>query len=95
MHFVINMFIAAACFAAIILFIELLPKFVSILLGIVGCGTLAYAIAILVKKIGEWTSVWSGDYKYINSNFLWIFPIVLVVIGGLTYLINKRSKKNA
>ena len=71
----------------------MLFRSVKLLVGAVQVITTSYAIAILIKKIGEWTSIWSGDYKYINSNFLWILPIVLVVTVLIAYICNKKSKK--
>ena len=50
MHFVINVFVTAVCFISIILFKEILNKIVKVLLSVIGCGTLSYALAILVKK---------------------------------------------
>ena len=92
MYFVINCFISAVCIASLILFMDVFPKLVKLLVGAVQVITTSYAIAILIKKIGEWTSIWSGDYKYINSNFLWILPIVLVVTVLIAYICNKKSK---
>ena len=86
MHFVINVFVTAVCFISIILFKEILNKIVKVLLSVIGCGTLSYALAILVKKCGEW----SGDAQYIKSDFLWIYAIVLVVY----IIINIIAKKN-
>ena len=88
MHFVINVFVAGVCFISIILFKEILNKIVKVLLSVIGCGTLSYALAILVKKCGEWFGCWSGDAQYIKSDFLWIFAIVLVVyiIINIIYL---------
>ena len=93
MYFVINCFISAVCISSLILFMDVFPKLVKLLVGAVQVITTSYAIAILIKKIGEWTSIWSGDYKYINSNFLWILPIVLVVTVLIAYICNKKSKK--
>ena len=90
MHFVINVFVAGVCFISIILFKEILNKIVKVLLSVIGCGTLSYALAILVKKCGEWFGCWSGDAQYIKSDFLWIFAIVLVVY----IIINIIAKKN-
>ena len=88
MHFVINVFVTAVCFISLILFKEILNKIVKVLLSVIGCGTLSYALAILVKKCGEWFGCWSGDAQYIKSDFLWIFAIVLVVyiIINIIYL---------
>ena len=86
-------FISAVFIASLILFMDVFPKLVKLLVGAVQVITTSYAIAILIKKIGEWTSIWSGDYKYINSNFLWILPIVLVVTVLIAYICNKKSKK--
>lgn len=93
MYFVINCFISAVCIISLILFTEVFPKWTKLLVGAVQVVTTSYAIAILIKKIGEWTSVWSGDYKYINSNFLWILPIVAVITIAVAYICNKKSKK--
>lgn len=90
MHFVINVFVAGVCFISLILFKEIFNKVMKVLLSVVGCGTLSYALSILVKKCGEWFGCWSGDAKYIKGNFLWIFAIVLVVY----IIINIIAKKN-
>lgn len=95
MYFVINCFISAVCIISLILFTEVFPKWTKLLVGAAQVVTTSYAIAILIKKIGEWTSVWSGDYKYINSNFLWILPIVAVITIAVAYICNKKSKKAA
>ena len=98
MYFVINCFISAVCIISLILSTEefaVIPKWTKLLVGAVQVVTTSYAIAILIKKIGEWTSVWSGDYKYINSNFLWILPIVAVITIAVAYICNKKSKKAA
>ena len=54
MHFVINVFVAGVCFISLILFKEIFNKVMKVLLSVVGCGTLSYALSILVKKCGEW-----------------------------------------
>ena len=92
MHFVINVFVAAVCFISIILFKEIFNKIVKVLLSVIGCGTLSYALAILVKKCGEWFGCWSGDAKYIKGNFLWIFAIVLVIYIIINIIIAKKNK---
>lgn len=93
MYFVINCFISAVCIVSLILFAEVFPKIIKFIVGAIQVITTSYAIAILIKKIGEWTSIWSGDYRYINSNFLWILPIVAVITIGVAYLCNRRAKK--
>ena len=95
MHFVINMFIALVCLATVILFKEVLKKWIQVIIGLVGCGTFSYAIAILIKKCGEWFSWWSGDAQYIKSNFIWICPIVIVITIIIMFIINKKNKKQA
>ena len=91
MHFVINVFVTAVCFISIILFKEILNKIVKVLLSVIGCGTLSYALAILVKKCGEWFGCWSGVAQYIKSDFLWIFAIVLVVYIIINIIAKKYS----
>ncbi len=93
MYFVINCFISAVCIISLILFAEVFPKIIKFIVGAVQVVTTSYAIAILIKKIGEWTSIWSGDYRYINSNFLWILPIVAVITIGIACFCNRRAKK--
>ena len=73
MHFVINVFVTAVCFISIILFKEILNKIVKVLLSVIGCGTLSYALAILVKKCGEWFGCWSGDAPIYQKRFLMDF----------------------
>ncbi|WP_294578108.1 hypothetical protein [uncultured Thomasclavelia sp.] len=95
MYFVINCFISAVCIVSLILFTEVFPKIIKFILGAVQVVTTSYAIAILIKKIGEWTGIWSGDYQYINSNFLWILPIVAVITIAIAYLCHKRANKKS
>ena len=90
MHFVINVFVAGVCFISLILFKEIFNKVMKVLLSVVGCGTLSYALSILVKKCGEWFGCWSGDAKYIKGNFLWILPIVLVIYIIICFIIAKK-----
>ena len=80
MHFVINVFVTAVCFISIILFKEILNKIVKVLLSVIGCGTLSYALAILVKKCGEWFGCWSGDAQYIKSDIIFIQYILLLIL---------------
>lgn len=95
MHFVICMFVAAVCLTSLIIFKEVLNKLFYHIIGVIGCATFSYAIAIFIKKCGEWFSCWSGDAAYINSNFLWIFAIVLVLYIVIEFLLFKKSKNNA
>ena len=90
MHFVINVFVTAVCFISIILFKEILNKIVKVLLSVIGCGTLSYALAILVKNVENGLDVGLVMSQYIKSDFLWIFAIVLVVY----IIINIIAKKN-
>ena len=92
MHFVIIVFVAGVCFISLILFKEIFNKVMKVLLSVVGCGTLSYALSILVKKCGEWFGCWSGDAKYIKGNFLWILPIVLVIYIIICFIIAKKNK---
>ena len=91
MHFVINVFVAGVCFISLILFKEIFNKIMKVLLSVVGCGTLSYALSILIKKCGEWFGCWSGDAKYIKGNFLWILFTLLYVLS-LQRKIKLKSK---
>lgn len=51
MHFVINVFVAGVCFISLILFKEIFNKIMKVLLSVVGCGTLSYALSILIKNV--------------------------------------------
>ena len=93
MYFVISFFISAVCVVSLILFTEVFPKWVKLLVGAIQVMSTSYATAILIKKIGEWTSVWSGDYHQIATNFLWILPIVAVITIAIAYFCNKKTKK--
>lgn len=93
MYFVINCFISAVCIVSLILFLEVFNKWVKLLVGGIQTISTAYALAILIKKIGEWTSIWSGDASYIKSNFLWLLPIVALISAAIYYLLTKKSKK--
>ena len=93
MHFIICFFVAAVCLASLIIFKEVLNKILYHIIGVVGCATFSYSMAILIKKCGEWFSCWSGDPIYIKSNFLWIYAIILVIYAIVEFLLFKKSKK--
>ena len=93
MYFVINCFISAVCIASLILFTEVFPKWIKLLVGAVQIITTSYAIAILIKKIGEWTSIWSGDPALIRTYFLCALPIIAIITIAIAYISNKKSKK--
>ncbi|MBM6931190.1 hypothetical protein H5999_09030 [[Clostridium] spiroforme] len=93
MHFVISMFVAIVCLASLIIFKEILNKIISFIIGVIGCAGFAYAMAILIKKCGEWFAWWSGDPQYIYGNFLWLFAITFVVYIIVHFLLIKRSNK--
>lgn len=76
MHFVINVFVTAVCFISIILFKEILNKIVKVLLSVIGCGTLSYALAILVKNVENGLDVglvMLNISKAISYGFLLLF----------------------
>lgn len=92
MYFVINCFITAVCIVSLILFTEVFPKWVKLIVSAIQVITTSYAIAILIKKIGEWTSIWSGDASLIHTYLLWLLPVVLVATIIVTYICTKKSK---
>lgn len=92
MYFVINCFISAVCIASLILFTEVFPKWVKFLLGVVQIVTTSYAIAILIKKIGEWTSIWSGNANLINTYFLYGLPVIAIITIAIAFICKKRKK---
>lgn len=76
MHFVINVFVTAVCFISLILFKEILNKIVKVLLSVIGCGTLSYALAILVKNVENGLDVglvMLNISKAISYGFLLLF----------------------
>ena len=93
MHFVISMFVAFVCFVSLLIFKEILNKVISFIIAVLGCATFSYAMAILIKKCGEWFAWWSGDPKYIYGNFLWIFAIVFIVYVIVHIILIKKNKK--
>lgn len=93
MYFVINCFISAVCIASLILFTEIFPKWIKLLVGAVQIITTSYAIAILIKKIGEWTSIWSGNPALIRTYFLCALPIIAIITIAIAYICNRKSKK--
>jgi hypothetical protein len=93
MYFVINGFITAVCLVSLILFTEVLPKIIKGLLSIVAIITSSYALAILVKKIGEWTSLYTAPAD-VFPNFYYILPGVTVVAIIIAFILHKKNNKN-
>lgn len=92
MYFVISCFISAVCIVSLVLFTEVFPKWIKLIINAVQVITTSYAAAILIKKIGEWTSIWSGNASLIRTYFLWLLPVILVVTIIVTYICKKKSK---
>ena len=57
MYFVINCFISAVCIVSLILFTEVFPKWIKLLIGAVQVVTTSYAIAIM-----DFTNCSSNNY---------------------------------
>ena len=79
MHFVINVFVAGVCFISLILFKEIFNKIMKVLLSVVGCGTISYALSILIKKCGEWFGCWSGVISYGSYQSFLLFILLFVL----------------
>jgi hypothetical protein len=92
MYFVINGFITVVSLIALILFTEVFPKVVKVLLSLLAICTSSYAIAILIKKIGEWTSIYPAPAD-VFPNFYYVLPCVGVLAIIIAFVVHKRSKK--
>lgn len=92
MYFVINGFITTICLVALVLFTEVFPKIIKVLISAVAIVTSSYALAILVKKIGEWTSLYPAPAD-VFPNFYYVLPVVTVVTIIIAFILNKRTKK--
>ncbi|MFV0394676.1 MAG: hypothetical protein ACK5LC_09815 [Coprobacillaceae bacterium] len=91
MYFAINGFITTVCIVSLILFTEMFPKIIKGLISLVAIFTSSYAIAILIKKIGEWTSLYPAPAD-VFPNFYYVLPCVAVLAVVIAFVVNKKKK---
>lgn len=89
MHFILGMFIACVTLVIGILFTEMFPKWVKILMIPIGALSSGYAISILIRKIAEETKAYSEPALY--NTALIASAIMLVVIILVKVILKKRK----
>lgn len=92
MYFVINGFIATVCIISLILFTEVFPKLVKGLVSIAAILTSSYALAILIQRIGEWTSLYVAPTDLLSIFYI-VLPCITVLAIIIAFVIHKRKKK--
>ena len=93
MHFVINGFITAVCIISLILFNEVFPKIIKGLISIIAIITSSYAIAILIKKVGEWTK-WYKAPSDVFPNFYYVLPCITVIALLIAFYVHKKGQRS-
>lgn len=88
MHFVICVFISLVCLVSTILFRDVFHKFVKIVLGVIGSYTAGYALAILIRKVAEWTGAFAQPKLFMT---VWICFAVVLVATIITSLVQKKK----
>lgn len=90
MHFVICAFIALICLITAILFTEVFPKWFKAFLGLLGAATSGYALAILIRKIAEWTKAYTKPELWTTTGICIAVMIVLIII--VAFILKKKKK---
>ncbi|MCD7893371.1 MAG: hypothetical protein LUG60_06675 [Erysipelotrichaceae bacterium] len=90
MHFVTGAFIACVCLAAAILFTEVFPKWFKYILALIGAFTSGYALAILIRRISELTSLYSEPKLWSTTGICTV--VMLVVIIVVVTILHRKSK---
>lgn len=90
MYFVINGFITAICLIALLLFTNVFPKFIKILISLIASLSGAFAIYKLIGKIANMTN-WFA-YPPLIPTFLYVLAGTLVVAIIIALIISKRKK---
>ncbi|WP_028043437.1 hypothetical protein [Candidatus Stoquefichus massiliensis] len=90
MHFVICAFIALICLITAILFTEVFPKWFKAFLALLGAATSGYALAILIRKIAEWTKAYAKPELWTATGICIAVMLVLIIIVAV---ILKNKKK--
>ena len=89
MHFILGAFVACITLVTGILFAEVFPKWVKILMIPVGAISSGYAIAILIRKIALLTEAFSKPA--LKSTTLTATIVMLVVIVAAKIILNKKK----
>lgn len=63
MYFVISFFIAFCCFATLVLFVDIFPKWAKLFFGLLGTASMALAGCKLYDKIAGLTHWYKTDYQ--------------------------------
>ena len=89
MHFILGAFVASITLITGILFAEVFPKWVKILMIPVGAISTGYAIAILIRKIAILTEAFSKPA--LQSTTLIATAVMFVVIVLVKVVLNKKK----
>lgn len=89
MHFILGAFVASIALVTTILFAEVFPKWVKLLLALVGALSSGYAISILIRKIAILTSAFTKPGLYPTAAIA--SAIMLVVIIIVKVVLNKKK----
>jgi len=89
MHFILGMFIACITLATGILFTEVFPKWVKILMIPIGAISSGYAIAILIRKIAILSKAFTKPE--LNQTTLIASAVMLVVIIVVKVVLKKKK----
>ena len=89
MHFCINFFIFLVCCAALVLFTEVFPRVVKIVITVIGSYCLSYAAVILVRKIAEW----GGNSQPALFPYVYYTFGAVLVLATIGFVVLQNKKK--
>lgn len=89
MHFILGMFIAGITLITGILFTEVFPKWVKILMIPVGAISGGYALAILIRKIAILSEAFTKPELYQTT--LISAVIMLIIIIAVKLVLKKKT----
>ncbi|MGX8680476.1 MAG: hypothetical protein ACSW8B_03715 [bacterium] len=91
MHFVISVFIVVCIIALAVLFAEVFPRWVKIIMALLGSALGGYAAAILIRYIAKHTK-WYAVPKLLDTFYI-TAPCALILTIIVVLIISKKSKK--
>ncbi len=90
MHFVTGAFIACVCLVSAILFTEVFPKWFKYILAVIGAFTSGYALAILIRKISELTSLYSEPKLWSTTGICSVAMLFVIIV--VVAILHRKAK---
>ncbi|MCD8028707.1 MAG: hypothetical protein LUF02_08645 [Erysipelotrichaceae bacterium] len=90
MHFVTGAFISCVCLASAILFTEDFPKWFKCILALIGALSSGYALAILIRKISELSSLYSEPKLWSTAGICSVAMLIVIIV--VVAILHRRAK---